>query len=229
MGGEVSEKQESFKQSKESRIHIVGSRKLQNETLALCLEQEIPAKCQVWEDLSDIPLSDRQRDNNQNGLILLDCQGKDLKEFLRQQRLAWRTRACRYLFAFFNVSEDMELEEDCLNAVVRALFSERDSFERFAQGIRAVLDGGLWFFRETATRLSLGGSSGGRRRRSRTTVLTRREAEILALVAVGETNCRISEQLSISHNTVRTHLYKIFKKINVSNRLQATLWAAKNI
>ena len=60
-------------------------------------------------------------------------------------------------------------------------------------------------------------------------VLTERQVEILAMVAVGSTNDEISDKLCISPHTVKTHLYKIFKKINVPNRVQAALWAAKNL
>ena len=60
-------------------------------------------------------------------------------------------------------------------------------------------------------------------------VLTRRESEILAHLAVGATNQEISDKLCISPHTVKTHLYNIYKKINVPNRLQAALWAAKNL
>ena len=60
-------------------------------------------------------------------------------------------------------------------------------------------------------------------------VLTSRQAEVLALITVGATNDEIAERLCVSPHTVKTHLYNIFKKINVTNRLQAALWAAKNL
>jgi LuxR family transcriptional regulator of csgAB operon len=59
--------------------------------------------------------------------------------------------------------------------------------------------------------------------------LTKREAEILAQVAVGDSNQEIADKLNISPHTVRTHIYNIFKKIKVSNRLQATFCAARNL
>ena len=60
-------------------------------------------------------------------------------------------------------------------------------------------------------------------------ILTHREIEILSLLAVGAKNEEIADKLYISTNTVKTHIYNIFKKINVTNRLQAALWAAKNL
>jgi ATP/maltotriose-dependent transcriptional regulator MalT len=57
--------------------------------------------------------------------------------------------------------------------------------------------------------------------------LTRREREILDLISDGLSNRQIADQLFISLHTVKTHLQNIFCKINVKQRLQAALWAAK--
>ena len=59
--------------------------------------------------------------------------------------------------------------------------------------------------------------------------LTQRELEILSMVVSGATNEEIAARVCISPHTVKTHIYNIFKKINVPNRLQAALWAAKNL
>lgn len=57
--------------------------------------------------------------------------------------------------------------------------------------------------------------------------LTRRELEILYLVARGLTNQGIAETLFISEPTVRTHMNRILKKLNIASRTQAALYALK--
>lgn len=51
--------------------------------------------------------------------------------------------------------------------------------------------------------------------------LTDRETEVLRLVVSGLTNKEIADQLSISLNTVKTHLKTIFEKLAVTNRMEA--------
>ena len=58
--------------------------------------------------------------------------------------------------------------------------------------------------------------------------LTKREKEVLILVANGLFNKDIADQLNISERTVKNHLSNIFKKIDVSDRTQAAVFAIRN-
>lgn len=58
--------------------------------------------------------------------------------------------------------------------------------------------------------------------------LTKREVEILAQVASGMFNKEIAANLSISERTVKNHISNIFKKIDVSDRTQAAVFAIRN-
>jgi len=51
--------------------------------------------------------------------------------------------------------------------------------------------------------------------------ITRRQKEVLALIAQGESNKEIGRTLGLSEGTVRTHVNAIFKLLNVNNRTQA--------
>lgn len=53
--------------------------------------------------------------------------------------------------------------------------------------------------------------------------LTRRERQILTLLATGSSNKEIGRQLNISDKTVRNHLSGVYRKLEVSNRTQAIL------
>jgi two-component system, NarL family, response regulator LiaR len=53
--------------------------------------------------------------------------------------------------------------------------------------------------------------------------ITRREHEILALIAEGLSNREISERLFVSENTVKTHSSRLFDKLGVNRRVQSVL------
>jgi DNA-binding NarL/FixJ family response regulator len=100
------------------------------------------------------------------------------------------------------------------------------------KGVKAMLDNELWFSREAMSAFLL-----GKQNRPVEPVpaeedlgeLSQREKEILLMLAAGATNKDIAERLFLSLNTIKSHIYNIYKKIDVPNRLQASLWAAKHL
>jgi DNA-binding NarL/FixJ family response regulator len=55
--------------------------------------------------------------------------------------------------------------------------------------------------------------------------LTSRELDVLRLVAEGKPNKHIAVDLGISERTARTHVSRILRKLHLSSRTQAALWA----
>lgn len=59
-------------------------------------------------------------------------------------------------------------------------------------------------------------------------VLNKKEIEILYHIANGLTNKEISEKIDLAEKTVKNYCWEIFKKINVKNRVDASIFAFKN-
>ena len=58
--------------------------------------------------------------------------------------------------------------------------------------------------------------------------LTRRELEVVKLLVQGLTNKQIGELLGVSASTIKTHVQSIIRKLGVSDRTQAAVWAVRN-
>jgi DNA-binding NarL/FixJ family response regulator len=58
--------------------------------------------------------------------------------------------------------------------------------------------------------------------------LTRREREVAALIARGQSNGEIADELVLSKRTVEHHIANIFSKLDFSNRTQIVRWALEN-
>jgi two-component system, NarL family, nitrate/nitrite response regulator NarL len=59
------------------------------------------------------------------------------------------------------------------------------------------------------------------------TVLTRRESEILQLVAAGMSNKEIASELTITEGTVKNHVHNALEKLHLTNRVQAAAYAVR--
>jgi DNA-binding NarL/FixJ family response regulator len=56
-------------------------------------------------------------------------------------------------------------------------------------------------------------------------MLTKREREILQLVADGHSNSQLARMLWVTEQTVKFHLSNIYRKLDVANRTEASRWA----
>jgi DNA-binding NarL/FixJ family response regulator len=97
--------------------------------------------------------------------------------------------------------------------------------EEVAGAIRAAHEGELHLDSAVARRLTA--SMRARERDDPGAELTSREREILRMVAAGQPNKQIAAELVISERTARTHVSNILRKLNLSSRTQAALWAVR--
>lgn len=237
-------------------VLIVGKQRILNELAAGLLKRELQVDCAVYESF---PPDTRFLESGGNGLrepsapapaggvergdrapaarnlVILDTAGGHLQEVMRDLNAGYRALMRRFLIALFNVAPGTGLERKAVEHGVSGFFYTGDSPDVFVKGVRMLLAGQLWVSRKVLSECVLnrnGGDAGhpesGPAEQARSD-LTRREMELLSYVALGKTNEQISEELFISTHTVKTHLYHIFKKIKVSDRLQAAFWAAQNL
>jgi len=112
---------------------------------------------------------------------------------------------------------------------VKGVFYSNVSEEHFIKGIHALFGGEYWFPRSLlCAYLERTRAAAVPPVAESSTLLTPKELETLRLIATGDSTEHIAQALNVSPHTVKTHIYNLFRKINVSNRLQAVHWAARN-
>lgn len=208
-------------------ILIVGPLKFQNSLLARYLESETGLKCVCANGLH--PACQDPETLTKESLVLWDASGGELETVLDLLEYRLNGTAARVFVAVFNLHPDVRREGEFLRWGLRGVFYENEPPETCARGIKAILNGELWFSRQTISKCYLEREYAPRPAKNETHKLTQREKEILFRIASGAGNKRIADDLCISQHTVKTHVYNIFKKINVDGRLQAALWVANNL
>jgi DNA-binding NarL/FixJ family response regulator len=167
------------------------------------------------------------QESMQTHVVLLDCLGADPGKLWSRLRMEGDVNRTQWSIALFNVAPDKGIEKEALDLGVRGIFYDNEPLERFPKGILAILNGELWYSREALSKCVLEARPRVKLRGSPIATLTSREKEILIMIASGASNKTIANELCISLHTVKTHIYNIYKKINVPNRLQAMLWVTE--
>ena len=119
---------------------------------------------------------------------------------------------------------------EAFRAGADGVFSRREPFEMLCKCIYAVCRGQVWASSE-ALRFVIEAMAQSEERSIKnangTRLLTKREEELVELVAEGLTNRDISRQLSVTEHTVRNYLFHVFNKLGTSSRLELALYVMK--
>jgi DNA-binding NarL/FixJ family response regulator len=159
--------------------------------------------------------------------VLLFHTAGGVSDFEAVSRLHNFTPEIKILILLDTADEETELQ--AIRAGAFGCVSRASDLDTLLKAIGVVGRGDIWVSRRVSTRLisklahsatADGTTSGG---------LTQREWTVLGLLASGSRNKEIANRLSVSENTVKTHLHTIYGKINVDCRLAATLYYFQHV
>jgi DNA-binding NarL/FixJ family response regulator len=112
-----------------------------------------------------------------------------------------------------------------LRAGASGFLSKRAEPRTVSNAVRTVADGQALLFPEAIRQLAVSHGPPGHRRGRPPGRLTRREADVLRLVATGLSNRQIADRLGLGAETVKSHLHAILTKTRATNRTQAVIYA----
>lgn len=117
-------------------------------------------------------------------------------------------------------------DEDILNAFrsgARGLFGKSQPVELLSKCVRSVHDGEIWAENRQIA-IALDALCSGPIVRSPNPeamgLLSQRELQVVQCLAEGLTNREIAKRLKLSPHTVKNHLFRVFDKLGVSNRIE---------
>ena len=131
------------------------------------------------------------------------------------------------------VSEDCETLGECLKLGARGYLLKKIDQDFLLRSIRAAYNGDSVISPQMMTKFvnRLADPEAGRTRPAQgqdPAVLTRRERQTLAWLARGVSNKEIARALNLAESTVKVHVQSILRKLNLSSRVQAAIYAIEH-
>jgi DNA-binding NarL/FixJ family response regulator len=210
------------------RVYIISSATLQTRALAELIAERAEVKCFVRSELRRTATTVSV--GNAPTIILVDSLFLPPVAALQQLEQLPARLANNVMVALMNLPRDEEMELRAVAQGIRGIFYSSIEIAQLVNGLSTMFDGDVWVSRRILASAVFTPERNPRRASPKTKeLLTRRERQILSLISIGASNDEIADRLSISSNTVRTHVYNLYRKISVPNRMQAALWGAENL
>ena len=162
-------------------------------------------------------------DKNKPGLIIInssigEISGIDILKIIREHKMP-----IKILFISSEINVNVAI--DALNYNVDGLILKNSSLSDFLSAINSILEDNQFIH---PLILDAVNSYLAQTDNCKKTTLTKRETQILCMISAGYLNKEIGSELNISERTVKNHVSNLFKKIGVSDRTQAAVYAIKN-
>ncbi|UIJ40515.1 LuxR C-terminal-related transcriptional regulator [Vibrio kanaloae] len=172
----------------------------------------------------DLMLVDRKQSNR---ILLVDYKAvPQLLAIFPNLYVIWKNNE----ILLFNVPQPLPTSELLNYGVLKGLFYDSEKKIKIAKGLREVIDGDNWLPRKVTNQLLFYYRNMVNTNTTPTNVdLTIREIQVIRCLQSGSSNTQIADDLFISEFTVKSHLYQIFRKLAVKNRVQAIAWANQNL
>lgn len=211
----------------QAHVCIFGPNHLQNQLLLNFFQDKTDFVCKCVDEINLRNL--RKKDPQYKYLFMVDSKQVDLSPIWETLIDIYHAKQTNCLFALYNVDQGMDIEKEALERGIHGIFYNEDGLASLAKGAKAILGGELWFSRKLISHSLMNKERTVSPRFDEAKNLTHREKEILTRLITGASNKQIAEDLFISPHTVKTHIYNVYKKLDINNRLQATLWAARHL
>lgn len=116
--------------------------------------------------------------------------------------------------------------QELIAAGVTGYVLKEEAVEVIVRAISSVAGGDIWFSRAIIEKLVQGRESDPVPIEN--TLLTKREQQILSMIAEGRSNAHIAAKLCLAKQTVRNYASRIYIKLSVSSRAEAIVWAREH-
>ena len=141
--------------------------------------------------------------------------------------LTLRERGIAARVILLTASEDRDHLARAMQLGASGVVLKSDRTELLIKSIRRVHAGEIWLHSSTTAAMMQRSDAPRAQdgRRSMAALLTRKERDVVRLVAQGLRNKEIGARLFITEQTVKNHLRSVFEKLQVSDRLELALYA----